>query len=96
MTGDFEEAWSAIPEKALHPVRVPLIEAFWRIDEPLSAVELVDVLDGFLSMWEAAHHLGVLETFDVVEVDFPDEIRSVASKRGLFGVRYRLKRPEGH
>jgi hypothetical protein len=94
MSGDFEEAWSTIPTKALHPVRVPMIEAFWRIDEPLSAIDLVDVLDGFLSMWEAAHHLRVLETLNVVEPD-PVETSRTGSRRDQFGLRRRLKREAG-
>jgi hypothetical protein len=91
MSGDYEKAWSTIPAKALHPVRVPMIEALWRIDEPLSALGLVDVLDGFVSMWEAAHHLRALETLDVVEVD-PAETGSAGSRRDQFNARYRLTR----
>jgi hypothetical protein len=91
MSGDYEEAWPTIPAKAMHPVRVPMIEALWRVGEPLSAIDLVDVLDGFLSMWETAHHLGVLETLDVVKPDTPIEIHRAASRREQFDVRYRLK-----
>lgn len=91
MNGNYEEVWSAIPAKALHPVREPMIEALLRIDEPLSARDLVDVLDGLVSMWEAAHYLDALKTLDVVELDRP----RLASKRGPFDVRYRLKTREG-
>ncbi len=94
MSGGTDEARPAIPTRALHPVRVAMIEALRHIDKPLSAIDLVDVLDGFLSMWEAAHHLGVLETLEVVELDRPNEKPGVASRRGPFEVRYRLKRPE--
>ncbi len=90
MSDDYEAFWSTVPEKALHPVRVPMLEALWRIGESLSAIELVDVLDGLLSMWEAAHHLRVLETLDVVEPDPADTGRGI-SRYGLFGVPHRLK-----
>jgi hypothetical protein len=61
MGDDAARFWSAVPEKALHPVRIPMIEALWWIGKPLSARGFVDVLDGFLTMWEALHHLRALE-----------------------------------
>lgn len=90
MSGDLQAFWSALPEKVLHPVRVPIIEVLWWIGEPLSAIALVDVLDGFLTMWEAAHHLRVLDALDVVELS-PVETDSGASREDLFDVPYRLK-----
>jgi hypothetical protein len=86
-SGDgYEEFWSTLPEKVQHPVRVPIIEALWWIGEPLSAITLVDVLDGFLSMWEAAHHLRALEALDVVE-----PLDSSPSRNDLLDLPYRLK-----
>jgi Helix-turn-helix domain len=90
MSGAWEEFWSTLPEKVLHPVRVPIIEALWWIGEPLSAIALVDALDGFLSMWEAAHHLRVLDEFNVVEPSSVDTDRG-ASREDLFEVPHRLK-----
>jgi hypothetical protein len=90
MSSGYEEFWSTLPEKVLHPVRVPILEALWRIGEPLSAIALVDVLDGFLSMWEAAHHLRVLDALDVVELS-PVDAGSGASRNDLLDVPYRLK-----
>jgi hypothetical protein len=87
MGGDgYEEFWSTLPEKVQHPVRVPIIEALWWIGEPLSAIALVDSFDGLLSMWEAAHHLHVLEELDAVE-----PLDSGASRNDLFDLPYRLK-----
>lgn len=86
MSDGYEEFWSTLPEKVLHPVRVPIIEALWRIGEPLSAIALVDLFDGDMSMWEAAHHLRVLEELDVVE-----PLDSGASRNDLFDLPYRLK-----
>lgn len=90
MSGDCEEFWSTLPEMVLHPVRLPIIEALWWIGEPLSAIALVDVLNGFLSMWEAAHHLRVLDALDVVE-RFSVDTGSGASRDDFFDVPYRLK-----
>ena len=88
MSDDCEEFWSTLPERLLHSVRVPIVEALWWIGEPLSAIELVDVLDGFVSMWEAAYHLRVLEALDVVERSTVD---NGASGEDRFHVPYRLK-----
>jgi Helix-turn-helix domain len=83
-----EEFWSVVPDEALHPVRVPVIEALWWIDEPLSPAATVDVLDGFLSTSEAVHHLRALRALGVVEpVPAPTD---KATKRGLADVPYRL------
>jgi hypothetical protein len=94
MNDGYEEFWSSLPRKVLHPVRVPIIEALWWIGEPLSPIALVDVCDGFLSMWEAAHHLRVLETLDVVEPS-PVETDRHTSRNDLFDVPYRLTNRRG-
>jgi hypothetical protein len=90
MSDPYEEVWSTLTEEALHPVRVPVIEALWRIGEPLSAIALVDVFDGFLSMWEAAYHLRVLGELHVAEPS-PVDIDGGVSREDLFNVPYRLK-----
>jgi hypothetical protein len=90
MSSGCEEFWSILPKKVLHPVRVPIIEALWWIGEPLSAIALVDVLDGFLSMQEAAHHLRFLDALDVVE-PAPVDTDSATSRNDLFDVPYQLK-----
>jgi hypothetical protein len=90
MNNSYEEFWLALPEKVQHPVRVPIIEALWRIGEPLSAIALVDVFDGFLSMWEATHHLNLLEELDVVEPS-PGDAANRTSRNDHFDVPFRLK-----
>jgi hypothetical protein len=92
VSGDYDEFWSSLPEKVLHPARVPIVEAFRWVGEPLSAIALVDVLDGIVTMWEAGYHLRILRRIDVVE-------RAPAGKgRGrrsdLFDIPYRLKGQE--
>jgi hypothetical protein len=90
MSSDCAEFWSTLPEKTPHPVRVPIIEALWWIGEPLSAIALVDVLDGFLGMWEAAHHLRVLDELGVAQPS-PGDAESGASRDDRFDLPYRLK-----
>ncbi|HEU4905936.1 MAG TPA: hypothetical protein VFT19_07445 [Solirubrobacterales bacterium] len=66
MTAEVEEFWAAMPPKALHPRRVPILEAFRCIGEPLSPVMVVDVLEGEVTMWEAAAHLDALVRLGVL------------------------------
>jgi len=89
MSSEYDEFWSSVPEKVLHPIRVPILEALWWIGEPLSAIGLVDVLDGYLTMWEAAHHLETLETLGVVEPVSTGQPGK--RKKQHFEVQYRLR-----
>lgn len=88
MSGDHEEFWSSLPEKADHPRRIPILEAFRWIAEPLSAVGLVDVLDGHITMWEAAHHLRSLDALSIVKPCPAD--KDPLSRRDAFDLPYRL------
>jgi hypothetical protein len=90
VTDNYEEFWSVLPEKVIYPSRVPVLEAFRWIGEPLSAITTVDVLDGNVSMWEVAYHLRVLEAFDVVEPAPPHAGKAMA-RREVFDVPYRVK-----
>ncbi|HET7054319.1 MAG TPA: helix-turn-helix domain-containing protein [Solirubrobacterales bacterium] len=93
MNRDHEEFWSALPEKVIHPVRVPVVEALRWIDEPLSAIEIVDVLDGFVSMWEAAHHLRALQALGVVKLVPADH--DEGKRNDSFAEQFRLTRRDG-
>jgi hypothetical protein len=88
MSSDYEEFWSGLPEKALHPHRVPILEALRWIGEPLSPIALVDVLDGNLTMWETEHHLRVLGSLGVAE---PVDAGGGTSPDEVFHVPYRPK-----
>ena len=90
MDSDRDEFWAALPEKALHPLRVPIVEALRWIGEPLSAIGVVDVLDGHMSMSDADHHLGALTALGVTE-PAPVEAHSRKRRDDLFDVPYRLK-----
>jgi hypothetical protein len=89
VNGDYEEFWWGLPEQAQHPLRVPIVEALRWVREPLSAITLVDVLDGTMTMWETSYHLRVLEALKVAEV-VPAET-SERTKRDLFNTPYRLR-----
>jgi hypothetical protein len=93
VSGDYEDFWSSVPEKAEHPRRIPILEAFRWIAEPLSAVGLVDVLDGDITMWEAAHHLGSLEALDVVKPCPAD--KDPLARRDAFDLPYCLTAMQG-
>lgn len=65
-----------------------MLEALWRIGEPFSAIEMVNVLDGYLTMWEAAHHLEALCDLGVVE---PTSADPSSKQKSRFNVSYRLR-----
>lgn len=85
----FEEFWALISENALHPSRVPLLEAFRWIRESLSPIDLVNLFDGQdITMWDARYHLRVLDALGVVEPD-PDG-RDPLARRDAFDLPYGL------
>ena len=86
----FQEFWSNVPDEAMEPTRVKMLEALRRIGMPLSARQLVDVLDGDVGMWEADRHLRALEALGVVK---PAEESSSKEKaqEDDFDVPYRLE-----
>lgn len=90
MSSRYEEFWSTLPEKVLQPRRMSIVEALWRIGEPLSAVALVEVLDDFLNARDTAYHLRVLDALDVIE-PVPVNGDSETSRNDPFDVQYRLK-----
>jgi hypothetical protein len=91
MTREADDFWDAVGDH-LDPIQVPMLEALWRIGEPLSAVGMVDVLDGHLSMWEAADHLEVMRALGTVEPTSADQPGKEASD---FEAPYRLKTAAG-
>jgi hypothetical protein len=65
-----------------------MLEALERIGEPLSAIEMVDVLDGYLTMWEAKYHLQVLRACGVIEFASTERAGEADDE---FRQRYKLK-----
>lgn len=89
MSWDYDEFWVLIPAKTLHPYRVPILEAFRTVDEPLSAIALVDLFDGDgITMWEAEHHLRALTKLGVLEPD--PKSRHPRARGNMFDLPYRL------
>lgn len=89
MTRSYAQYWAAMPEKADHPARVPMLEAFRWVDEPLSALDLVDLFDGQgIAMWEATHHLRALHGLGVL-LPYPAG-RDPQARRHAFDLPYRL------
>jgi hypothetical protein len=82
-----DELWDSL-EDPLDPIQVPILEALRRIGAPLSAIELVNVLDGYLTMWDAKDHLEALQKDGVVEPAPPDES---SGPIGEFDLPYRLR-----
>jgi hypothetical protein len=88
MTREGDDFWDALEDHALDPIQVPMLKALWRIGQPLSAIRMVDVLDGHLSMWEAADHLEALRALGAVE---PTSADPSSKQKSGFDVSYRLK-----
>jgi len=88
MSGDPEAVWAGLPGNVDHPYRVAIIEALLWIGEPLSAIGVVDVLDGYMSMWSAVAHLEALERLGVVERAPGTVVAQAGEDR--FDIPYRL------
>jgi len=67
-----------------------MLEAFRWVGEPLSALDVVDLLEGELDMWEAARHIAALEALGVVVVA-PVRRRRGQKRADGFDVAYRLE-----
>ncbi len=80
--------WNVLDDRVLDPIQVPIIEALRWVAEPLSAIRMVDVLDGYLTMWEAADHLEALRALGIVE---PTAADPSIKQKSNFDVSYQLK-----
>lgn len=90
MTDEIGAFWGTSPSKVLHPLRVPILEPFRWIGEPLSAIMLVDVLDGGVTMWQAGAHLDALVRLGVLRRGGRDPHTRQRRNDG-FAVLYRLE-----
>lgn len=89
MNWGYDAFWAAMPDKADHPSRVPMLEAFRWIGEPLSALDLVNLFDGDgITMGEAAHHLRALHKLGVL-LPYPAG-RDPLARRDNYDLPYRL------
>jgi hypothetical protein len=69
-----------------------MLEALRWVGVPLSAIEVVNVLDGYLTMWEAKYHFEILQKTGVVEPISDDESGGPVSD---FDLPYRLSTAVG-
>ncbi len=82
--------WAVMVSRTFHPAQVQIIEALRRIDQPLSAAELVQVLDEEPTWPTVTYHLRRLARLDVIA---PAENVTV---RTALDMPYRLvQRPGG-
>lgn len=64
---DGDDFWDALADRALHPVRVEIIEALRWIDRPVATPDLLLVFDAKHIGLRVEHHLRQLTRLGVVE-----------------------------
>jgi hypothetical protein len=64
---DEDDFWDALGDRAIHPVRVEIIEALRWIDRPVPTPDLLFALDGKHVGLRIEHHLRQLTRLGVVE-----------------------------
>jgi hypothetical protein len=81
--------WGELAARVLHPVQVEIIEALRWIDRPLTAIDLLNVLDGKRLGLRIEHHLKRLTRLDALVSADEGKLRTPMRQRA-----YRLaKRP---
>lgn len=61
-----EYDWAALVPKFMHPMKVAIIEALWRLERPLSASELSKVFDHQYDISHVSHHMTSLWKLNVL------------------------------
>jgi hypothetical protein len=64
---DEDDFWDALGDRAIHPVRVEIIEALRWIDGPVPTPDLLVVFDGKHVGLRVEHHLRQLTQLGIVE-----------------------------
>jgi Helix-turn-helix domain len=83
------DAWLAsIARRFLHPIQLLIIDALWRSDEPYSARELAEILEGPAPV-QIAYQMRGLRRVGAVEYADPE------TPRGRLDIRYRLVKQPG-
>jgi len=73
---DENDFWDALGDRALHPVRVEIIEALRWIDRPVPTPDLLFVFDGKHVGLRVEHHLHQLRRLRIVERSGEDRLIS--------------------
>lgn len=72
--------WGDLALKLLHPTQLLIIEAIWRIEEPLSATLLQGIYEGQVSLSLLSYHCRRLEKLGVIEKVGEIPVRGVSEK----------------
>jgi hypothetical protein len=76
--------WAALVARVLHPVDVQIVEALWRIEQPLSAGDLALLFGGEASWRGLGFHLRRLVKLEAVELGETPTVRNITD------ISYRL------
>jgi hypothetical protein len=76
--------WAALVARVLHPVDVQIIEAFQRLEQPLSAGDLDQLFDGEVPWTRLCHHMRRLTKLDAIELG------ETPTTRNITDIAYRL------
>lgn len=83
--GQIGEAWwASLARRVLHPTQVQIVEALQRSDEPLSAADLVEIVDTKHGPSQMVHHLRRLQHVKAIEVAERPTLQNATS------IRFRL------
>lgn len=58
--------WMRVIPTLIHPVKIGIIEALRRIDEPLSATDITAMFGGGVETSQVSYHMGMLAAAQVV------------------------------
>ncbi|HST69902.1 MAG TPA: hypothetical protein VLI94_09615 [Solirubrobacterales bacterium] len=72
--------WQELALRLLHPTQLLIIEAIWRIEEPLSATLLQAVYENQISLSLFSYHCKRLEQLAVIEKVDEIPVRGVSEK----------------
>lgn len=72
--------WEGLALRLLHPTQLLIIEAIWRIEEPLSATLLQAVYEDRIGLSLLSYHCKRLEKLEVLEKIGEIPVRGVSEK----------------
>ncbi len=72
--------WDRLLVRLLHETQLHIIEAMWRIDRPMSASQLVQILDGSVNLSLVSYHVRRLRQLGVVRCSWIKEVRGARER----------------
>jgi hypothetical protein len=76
--------WEELVSLVIHPLKIEIIEALLWIGEPLSAAELVEILDGRYSLSLIVYHAKALENMKAIEIVCARRVRGARESYYFF------------